>query len=408
MSSKKVAIMGFGVVGSGVYEVLTKNADSISEKIEKNIKVKYILDIIDHKGTGFDEKFIKDFSIIANDPEISVAIEVIGGVNPAYDFTKKCLEAGKSVVTSNKELVATKGAELLRIAKEHGVKYLFEASVGGGIPIIRPLRYCLAGNKVEKISGIVNGTTNFILTKMFEENMSFEDALSLAQNLGYAERNPAADIEGHDACRKICILSSLISGKHVYPEKVYTKGITDITSKDVEAATFLGYTIKLVAYCKVLLDNNMQILVAPMLVPKESRLHTTKDVFNNIVVDANAVGQASFFGPGAGKLPTASAVVSDIIECVKNESLDEPIVWQDSDSSFVIDHMEGSFSFLIRAKKSDKIISKISSLLPVNSFEFNDEILFVSDEVVEKDFSNAIYSLENSGEKIYSTIRVLN
>lgn len=408
MSSKKVAIMGFGVVGSGVYEVLTKNADSISGKIEKNIEVKYILDIVDHKGTGFDEKFIKDFSIIANDPEISVAIEVIGGVNPAYDFTKKCLEAGKSVVTSNKELVATKGAELLRIAKEHGVKYLFEASVGGGIPIIRPLRYCLAGNKVEKIAGIVNGTTNFILTKMFEENMSFEDALSLAQKLGYAERNPAADIEGHDACRKICILSSLISGKHVYPEKVYTKGITDITSQDVEAATFLGYTIKLVAYCKVLLDNNMQILVAPMLVPKESRLHTTKDVFNNIVVDANAVGQASFFGPGAGKLPTASAVVSDIIECVKNEDLDEPILWQDSDSSIVINHTEGSFSFFIRAKKSDEIISKVSSLLPVKSFELNDEILFISDEIIEKDFTNAIYSLENSGEKIYSTIRVLN
>lgn len=408
MSSKKVAIMGFGVVGSGVYEVLTKNADSISGKIEKNIEVKYILDIVDHKGTGFDDKFIKDFSIIENDPEISVAIEVIGGVNPAYDFTKKCLEAGKSVVTSNKELVATKGAELLKIAKEHGVKYLFEASVGGGIPIIRPLRYCLAGNKVEKIAGIVNGTTNFILTKMFEENMSFEDALSLAQKLGYAERNPAADIEGHDACRKICILSSLISGKHIYPEKVYTKGITEITSQDVEAATFLGYTIKLVAFCKVLSDNNMQILVAPMLIPKESRLHTTKDVFNNIVVNANAVGQASFFGPGAGKLPTASAVVSDIIECIKNEKIDEPIMWQDSDNDIVIDHMEGSFSFFGRAKKSDTIVSKISSLLPIKSFELNDEILFITDEVIEKDFSNAIYSLENSGEKIYSTIRVLN
>ncbi len=408
MSSKKVAIMGFGVVGSGVYEVLTKNADSISGKIEKNIEVKYILDIVDHKGTGFDDKFIKDFSIIENDPEISVAIEVIGGVNPAYDFTKKCLEAGKSVVTSNKELVATKGAELLKIAKEHGVKYLFEASVGGGIPIIRPLRYCLAGNKVEKIAGIVNGTTNFILTKMFEENMSFEDALSLAQKLGYAERNPAADIEGNDACRKICILSSLISGKHIYPEKVYTKGITEITSQDVEAATFLGYTIKLVAFCKVLSDNNMQILVAPMLIPKESRLHTTKDVFNNIVVNANAVGQASFFGPGAGKLPTASAVVSDIIECIKNEKIDEPIMWQDSDNDIVIDHMEGSFSFFGRAKKSDTIVSKISSLLPIKSFELNDEILFITDEVIEKDFSNAIYSLENSGEKIYSTIRVLN
>ena len=226
MASQKIAVMGYGVVGSGVVEAFYNSLDSIKSKINPDVDIKYILDIVEHKGTGFDEKFISDFNIIVNDPEITVVAEVIGGINPAYEFTKRCLEAGKSVVTSNKELVATKGAELLEIAKEHNVLYLFEASVGGGIPIIRPLRMCLIGNNIKQIAGIVNGTTNFILTKMFEEKMSFEDALSLAQKLGYAERNPSADIDGHDACRKICILSSLVSGRHIYPETVHTEGIT--------------------------------------------------------------------------------------------------------------------------------------------------------------------------------------
>ncbi len=408
MSSKKIAIMGFGVVGSGVAEVIMTNAKSITDKIGKDIEIKYILDIVEHKGTGFDEKFISDFSIIEKDTEISVVAEVIGGVNPAFEFTKKCLESGKSVVTSNKELVATKGAELLKIAKQNGVKYLFEASVGGGIPVIRPMRYCLAGNKIEKIAGIVNGTTNFILTKMFEEHMSFDDALSLAQKLGYAERNPTADIEGHDACRKICILSSIASGKHIYPEKVYTKGITEITSQDVSAAEFLGYTIKLIAFCKVLLDNNMQILVAPMLIPKESRLHNTKDVFNNIVINANAVGEASFYGPGAGKLPTASAVVSDIIECVRLPELDEPLMWQDSDNDIVIPREKGAFRFFIRAKKTETIVSSLSNLIEAEAYQNNDEILFITNEIIEEDFEKAIDELKKSGETIYSTIRVLN
>jgi len=275
MKRQKIAVMGYGVVGSGVVEAFYNAYDEISRKINDDIDIKYILDIVSHTGTPFDDKFISDFEIIVNDPEVTVVAEVIGGINPAYTFTKRCLEAGKSVVTSNKELVATKGAELLKIAKENNVLYLFEASVGGGIPIIRPLRMCLIGNNIKQIAGIVNGTTNFILTKMFEEKMSFEAALSLAQKLGYAERNPAADIEGHDACRKICILSSLICGKHVYPEEVYTEGITNITSDDVAAAAKLGYSIKLIAYCKQLENGKTQTLVAPMMVPPENRLYNS-------------------------------------------------------------------------------------------------------------------------------------
>ncbi|MGN0536343.1 MAG: homoserine dehydrogenase, partial [Acutalibacteraceae bacterium] len=225
----QVAVMGYGVVGSGVVEVLTTHKDSIAKRAKEEIGIKYILDIRDFPGSPFADKFTKSFDEILNDEEVKVVAEVMGGVNPAYDFTKRCLEAGKSVVTSNKELVATKGAELLKIANEHNVSYMFEASVGGGIPIIRPLNQCLAANEVIEIAGILNGTTNFILTKMITENMAFDDALKMAQQLGYAERNPAADVEGADACRKICILASLAYGKHVYPQSVHTQGITKIT-----------------------------------------------------------------------------------------------------------------------------------------------------------------------------------
>lgn len=410
MDSHKIAVMGYGVVGSGVVEVINKNAATMSKKIAKDIEIKYILDIVEHKGTGFDQKFISDFNIIVNDPEITVVAEVIGGVNPAYEFTKRCLEAGKNVVTSNKELVATKGAELLSIANKNGVKYLFEASVGGGIPIIRPLRFCLIGNDVTQIAGIVNGTTNFILTKMFEEKMSFDDALALAQDLGYAERNPSADVDGHDACRKICILSSLISGKHIYPDEVFTQGITAITADDVSAASKLGYTIKLIAYSKKLDNGKMQILVAPMLVNPSSRLHNIKDVFNGVVVNGDAVGEVSFYGPGAGKLPTASAVVSDILECIRLTGVNEPVLWQDGSHSDVIDHKKGSFSFYIRAKKSDGALEKLSSLFPspIEVCEDDAQVLFVTKPLIEEDFDSAIVSIKSEGFEVVSTLRVLN
>ena len=409
MASQKIAVMGYGVVGSGVVEAFYNSLESIKRKINPDVDIKYILDIVEHKGTGFDEKFISDFNIIVNDPEVTVVAEVIGGIKPAYDFTKRCLEAGKSVVTSNKELVATKGAELLKIAKEHNVLYLFEASVGGGIPIIRPLRMCLIGNNVKQIAGIVNGTTNFILTKMFEEKMSFEDALSLAQNLGYAERNPSADIDGHDACRKICILASLACGKHVYPEFVHTEGITAITSDDVAAATKIGYSIKLIAYCKCLENDKLQVLVAPMLVPPASRLSNIKDVFNGVVVTGDAVGEVAFYGRGAGKLPTASAVVSDIIECARLAPTDEPVLWDDCSENIVIDIKDSEFSFGLRVKCTENAENNLTSLFGEAELisKSDDDVIFITKTVKQADFEKALNELKQRGEEVISFFRVL-
>ncbi len=410
MSKHRIAVMGYGVVGSGVVEAFYNSLDSMTEKTGHDIDIKYILDIVKHQGTPFDHKFISDFEIIVNDPEITVVAEVIGGINPAYDYTKRCLEAGKSVVTSNKELVATKGAELLEIANKHGVMYLFEASVGGGIPIIRPLRYCLIGNQIEKIAGIVNGTTNFILTRMFQDKMSFEDALSLAQKLGYAERNPSADIDGHDACRKICILSSLISGKHVYPDEVHTEGISAILPADVQAAASLNHTIKLIAYCKKLEQNKMQVLVAPMLVNSDNRLSNIKDVFNGVVVQGDSVGEVAFYGRGAGKLPTASAVVSDLLECVRLSSVLEPPVWKDGMHDQVINYKKGEFSFYLRVKNTERTKSELTSLLgeAMHIKEQGDQLLFITNPLVEEVFENALEALKQLGEEIYSFFRVLD
>lgn len=409
MSIHKIAVMGYGVVGSGVVEAFYQSYESMKRKINHNVDIKYILDIVEHKGTKFDEKFISDFEIIVNDPEITVVAEVIGGIKPAYDFTKRCLEAGKSVVTSNKELVATKGAELLEIANKNGVKYLFEASVGGGIPIIRPLRYCLIGNNIEKIAGIVNGTTNFILTRMFEDKMSFEDALALAQKLGYAERNPSADVDGHDACRKICILSSLVSGKHVYPDEVHTEGISSIASDDVKAAASIEHTLKLIAYSKKLENDKMQVIVAPMLVNSKSRLSNIRDVFNGVTVVGDSVDEVAFYGRGAGKLPTASAVVSDILECIRLCDVTEPPLWTDGSHDEVIDYKKGSFPFFLRVKSANTTKENLISLLgePDLIKEENEQIIFITSSIVEEDFEKAVNTLKQHGEEIYSTFRVL-
>ena len=285
-----VAVMGHGTVGSGVVEVLFKNADSISHKVKETINVKYILDLRDFPGLSYSDKFTKDFNIILNDPDIKVVAEVMGGVNPAYEFTKSCLMAGKSIVTSNKELVATKGAELLKIAAENNVNYLFEASVGGGIPVIRPLSQCLSANEILEIQGILNGTTNYIMTKMVKEGVSFEEALAEAQRLGYAEKDPTADIEGHDACRKICILAALGFGKHVYPESVHTEGITKITSADTAYADFSNCVIKLIGRAKLTKDKKCIATVYPAFVSKDSQLSHVDDVFNAVKVCGDAVG----------------------------------------------------------------------------------------------------------------------
>ena len=323
----KVAIMGHGTVGSGVYEVFDMNADKIAKTVGEPVEVKYVLDLRDFSSLPYGNKFVTDFSVIENDPEVTVVAEVMGGVGAAYQFTKRCLEAGKSVCTSNKELVAEHGCELLRLAQEFCGSYLFEASVGGGIPIIRPLNQCLAANEIEEITGILNGTTNYILTRMIRAGLSFDDALREAQANGYAEQDPTADIEGHDACRKICILASLAFGRHIYPRQVPTEGITGVTLADVAYADSCGKKLKLLGRAIRRTDGKVCAYVAPHLVDRENPLSGVEDVFTAIAVRGNAIGDVMFYGRGAGKLPTASAVVADVIDAAKHRDEKKRMFW---------------------------------------------------------------------------------
>ena len=316
----KIAIMGFGTVGSGVLEVCRRNAASIARRAGEPVEVKYILDVRDFSGSPDAALFTKSIDTILNDPEIKVVVETIGGTKFAYPYVRRCLESGRSVCTSNKEMVATYGAELLALAKEHSAAFLFEASVGGGIPILRPMSSCLAANELSEIVGILNGTTNYILTRMIRGGLSFDAALQEAQEKGYAEADPTADIEGHDACRKICILSSLGFGRHIYPEQVPTEGITHITLSDVAYARSGGYKIKLLGRSiRRESDGKVCAFVAPHLVSEESPLANVEDVFNAIQVTGDSIGEVMFYGRGAGKLPTASAVVADIMDIVKSK-----------------------------------------------------------------------------------------
>lgn len=335
---KKIAILGFGVVGSGVAEVLTQNKDIIEKKLSESIEIKYILDLRDFPDSPFADKVIHDFNLILNDPEISIVAEMMGGSHPAYDFSKASLLAGKSVVTSNKEVVSKFGTELLALARQNNVRYLFEASVGGGIPIIRPLNNDLTANKIICIDGILNGTTNYILTQMNENGTSFADALCDAQKKGYAEADPTADIEGIDAARKICILSSLSFGKCISADKINRKGIAKITADDFEVAKALGYTIKLVGHSE-LIDGRIYADVSPRFVPLTNPLAHISDVYNGILVGANMLDKVLFYGKGAGKLPTASAVVADIIDIAeKMEAPQLPIIsWNDADDTDIAD-----------------------------------------------------------------------
>lgn len=317
--SVKFAVLGHGVVGSGVVELFYKNKESIEKRAGTEMELKYILDLREFPDTPYADKFTKDFNDILNDDEVTSVCECMGGLEPAFTFVKSCLERGKSVSTSNKELVAEKGDILLAIAKKMNCNFFFEASVGGAIPIIRPLHKCLAANEISAVSGILNGTTNFILTKMYNDKMSFVDALSLAQKLGYAEKDPTADIEGFDACRKICIISSLVYGRHVYPSSVYTKGISQIDLNDVQTADSMGYSIKLIANVRKLDDGRILPVVMPMLVPHSNIISSVSDVFNAVLVDGDAVDKVMFYGRGAGKFPTASAVVGDLIDSVKHK-----------------------------------------------------------------------------------------
>ena len=322
-----VAILGFGVVGSGVAEVLATNGAHIDRKVDDLLRLKYILDVRDFPDSPFADKVVHDFSVIENDPEVNIVVETIGGAKAALDFTRRALRAGKSVVTSNKELVAEHGCELLKLAAEQGVSYLFEASVGGGIPILRPLNQCLAANEIEEITGILNGTTNYILTRMIRGGLSFDAALKEAQANGYAEQDPTADIEGHDACRKICILASLAFGRHIYPRQVPAEGITGVTLSDVAWAESCGKKLKLLGRAIRQADGRVCAYVSPHLVDVENPLAGVEDVFNAIAVKGNAIGDVMFYGRGAGKLPTASAVVADVIDAAKHRDEKKRVFW---------------------------------------------------------------------------------
>ena len=407
-----VAIMGYGVVGSGVANLLEKNHEHIVKKsMQSEMELKYILDRRTFPGDPYEHLVISDFSKILEDDGVKIVVETMGGVHPAYEYVSACLNAGKSVVTSNKELVATKGCELLRIADEKNVNFLFEASVGGGIPIIRPISQCLAANDIDEIAGILNGTTNFILTKMISDGMTFEDALFLAQKNGYAERDPSADVDGFDACRKICILAALCFGKHVYPDCVHTEGIRKITLADVEYACSWGGVIKLIASAKKLDNGKVSVMVSPAFIQNHSQLATVDDVFNAILVRGDAIGDVVFYGKGAGKMPTASAVVADVIDCAKHMERKKFFGWQDSEPGYVADYLDNITSFYIRCttQNAAAAIARINSLfgdvqMLTRANAPEGEFAFATDPLSERELDKKLALIEEA--EIASVIRI--
>ncbi len=347
----KIAIIGFGVVGSGVYEVIRKNATDITTNAGTEIDIKYILDIRDFSDHPESKLFVNNVDTIAEDPEVAIVVETMGGLEPANTFTRKMLSKGKTVITSNKELVATYGDQLFEIAIQNNCAYYYEASVGGGIPIIRPLKNCLAANRIESVTGILNGTTNYILTRMFQENVSFDAALKEAQEKGYAEKDPTADVDGFDTGKKISILSSMINGSKINHEDVHTEGIRKITLEDTEFAEMFGSSIKLIGNCKRI-GSKFEVVVAPMLVSKESPLAGVDDVFNGIMVSGNMLGDAMFYGRGAGKLPTASAVVADVIDAAKNMGNAFNAPWTAETEKVLVPYEDIECSMYVRIKTS--------------------------------------------------------
>ena len=374
----KVAIMGHGTVGSGVYDVFAQNAAQIAKAVGEEVEVKYVLDLRDFSKLSYADKFVTDFSVIENDPEVCVVAEVMGGVGAAYEFSKRCLKAGKSVCTSNKELVAVHGEELLALAKEHNVNYLFEASVGGGIPLIRPMMQCLAANQIEEICGILNGTTNYILSQMIHHGVAFDDALRQAQKMGYAENDPTADIEGHDACRKICILSDLAFGDKIDPDEVSCQGISGITLDDVAAASELGYVIKLIGRAKRTESGKIFAFVAPHLVPKTSPLACVEDVFNGILVTGNMVGEVMFYGQGAGKHATASAVVADMMDAIAHREKRRPVEWGNGSQKLLlpIDQLESAWYVRgeVPAELAAKTVAGAVLTVPMTAAELREKL----------------------------------
>lgn len=396
-----VAVLGYGTVGSGVVEVIRTNQEIVNRKAGHEINLKYVLDLRDFPGDPVEEILVHDYNIILQDESVDIVVEVMGGLKPAYDFTKNALLAGKSVCTSNKELVAAHGAELIRIAKEHHCNYFFEASVGGGIPIIRPLNDCLVADEILEISGILNGTTNYILTNMEQNGSAFDDVLRKAQELGYAERNPEADVEGYDACRKVAILSSLACGKQVNFEDIYTEGITKITDRDFAYARRLNTTIKLIGTSRKAGDRFVA-MVTPRMLPKTHPLAGVNGVMNAIFVKGNCVGDTMFYGAGAGSLPTASAVVSDVVTAAKVWGSPSTICWEEEKADLLpVDDVTGAFFVRVGANNTKDAVSAAFGEVKEVEAGFTDEYAFVTPDMTEKAFKSALASLSD----VRSTIR---
>lgn len=402
-----IAVLGYGTVGSGVVEVINTNHDSINKRAGKDINIKYVLDLRDFEGDPVQEILVHNFDIILNDPEVDIVVEVMGGVEPAYTFTKQSLLAGKSVCTSNKELVAKHGAELLAIAKEKNVNYLFEASVGGGIPIIRPLNSSLTADEITEITGILNGTTNYILTEMSEKGAAFEDVLKSAQEKGYAERNPEADVEGYDACRKIAILTSLVAGEQVDYEDIHTEGITKISEVDFKYAQALEASIKLLGTSKKV-DDTFYSMVAPVMIGQDHPLIGVNGVFNGIFVHGNVLDDVMFYGRGAGKLPTASAVVSDVVDAVKHLNTNIMTIWAEKKSQLgKFEDFENKFFVRMKDKghESDRMVeieNVFGNVLYVKAPGVENELAFVTEPMKESKFAENIAQFED----VYNVIRV--
>lgn len=389
----KIAVLGYGTIGSGVAEVLRVNHDIIAQKAGEAIEIKYILDLRDFPGDPMEDKVVHDYSVIVDDPEVSVVVEAMGGVEPAYTFARQALLAGKHFATSNKALIAKCGAELFALAEEKGLNVMFEASVGGGIPIIRPLYSCLTADDVLEISGILNGTTNYMMTKMAEDGADFDDVLKDAQNKGYAEADPTADIEGHDACRKIAILTSLVCGKQVDFEEIHTEGITKISATDILYAKKMGRAIKLLAMSRKA-EHGYCALVAPFMLKPTHPLFSVNDVFNAVFVNGNVLGEAMFYGAGAGKLPTASAVVADVVDIVRHKGVGNQMGWS-REKAVLADEKELTFAHFVRTTADADAIEKAFGKVEFISAGIEGETAFVTPELDGASFAEAIASIGN-------------
>ena len=399
-----IAVMGYGTVGSGVVEVINTNGARINQRIGDELNIKYVLDMKDFPGDPVQEKIVHDFETIVSDEDVQIVVEVMGGIEPAYTFVKRCLQAGKSVATSNKALVAKHGAELLSIAAEHDINFLFEASVGGGIPIIRPLNSSLTADEIEEITGILNGTTNYMLYKMSTEGCEFDTVLKEAQQKGYAEADPTADVEGYDACRKIAILSSLAYERYFDFEDIYTEGITKITPEDMEYAAKLGRTIKLLGTSRRLADGTCYAMVAPFMLGQNSPLYSVNDVFNAVFIHGNMLGDAMFYGSGAGKLPTASAVVGDIVDAAKHLHVNIVTNWNSTPAVLKpLDEVTGRFFVRIKKEAAEEAKKVFGDVEIISLGQLPQECAFITDEMTQGAFEEKLAQI---GDQVLAKIRV--